>query len=305
MSNILNLTLKRDVYEGIINGSIDKIVIDYSKWWNRRLKDVDTGRFKEFKFVRISSGNDIKYDYTILNIEQVKKQFVITVDNADSEDHLVVEEKTEEPETTETVETTDNATIVKETTEETATEPLEEPEETVEVEIPEEETPTVADAVVDAISDVIENATAGPVVVNEDFYEIAKKEDIEETDEPADYKWQIIELLDEFYSRDNVFAVNTPVATILPNGKILGLSKRIPVTFDCEQKIQFKRVDIVKPEFLSDEDFVENVKEKLDRLSNNSYVFIKKHLTRFEHTPDGDVELVLFVNAIKKYKIRG
>lgn len=302
MSDILNLTLKRDVYEGIINGTIDKIVIDYSKWWNRRLKDVDTGRFKDFKFVRISSGNDIKYDYTILNLEQIKKQFVITVDNADSENHLVVEEKTEEPklEPTETIDDIETTEIV----EETVVEPLEEPEEIIEVELPEMETQTVAEAVVDAISDVIETPTSGPVVVNEDFYEIAKKEDIEETSK-SDYKWQIVKLLNEFYAHDNVFAVNTPVVTVLPNGRILGLSKRIPVNFDCEQKIRFKRIDIIKPDFLSDEDFVENVKHTLDRLSNNSYVFVKKHLTGFEHTSNGEIELVLFVNSIKKYKIRG
>lgn len=276
MSDILNLTLKRDVFDGIIDGTTDKIVIDYSVWWNKRLKDIDTGRFKEFKTVRISSGKDIKYDYDILNIEQIKKQFVITVDNSGSEDHLVVEE----PETTETVvELAEENVDVPETetdeieNEQTEPETLEEPAEEINVNLP-EETETYADDTVDT------------------------------TETHKNYHNDVFDYLDNvYYKQPNVYCINSPYVNILNNRRIIGCDKKFPVIMDCELRLNFQKINVFKKN--TDENLTKSIISTLKYLYSGSYVFVKKDSCRFTHSNSGEEVFEFYAVSVKKYKIQG
>ena len=80
MANVLNLALKKDVFEGLQNGTTNKILIGYSRWWRKRLMDLDSGVFKDFDVACVSSGSSDKIDYEIEQIEQLEnKDFVVTV----------------------------------------------------------------------------------------------------------------------------------------------------------------------------------------------------------------------------------
>ena len=65
MANILNLALKKEVFENLKNNVSNEILIDKSNWWRKRLMDLDTGRFKDFDTARVSCGSANKVDYAI------------------------------------------------------------------------------------------------------------------------------------------------------------------------------------------------------------------------------------------------
>ena len=69
MKSILNLALKKDVFEALQNGTTKEILIEKSNWWKKRLMDLDTGRFKQFDIACISSGSSDKVNYEIEKIE--------------------------------------------------------------------------------------------------------------------------------------------------------------------------------------------------------------------------------------------
>lgn len=279
MSDILNLTLKRDVYDGIIEGTTDKIIIDYSAWWNKRLKDIDTGRFKEFKVARISSGTDVKYDYDIVNIEQIKKCFVITLDNADSEEHLVIEEPKTENETTETAETIikpdDDSIGTTEIDETELIEPeiLEEPAEEINVNLPEETEEVVSTMV-------------------------------ETTESHDDSHNCIFDYLDDFYYKQtNVYCINSSNVSILNNGRVVGCNKKFPVLMDCELRLKFQKFNVFKKN--ADEDLTKSIISTLKYLYTGSYVFIKKDSCRFTKSESGEDMFEFYAVSVKKYKIQG
>ena len=81
MLNVLNLALKKDVFEGLQNGTTNEILIDGSRWWKKRLMDLDIGRFKDFDVACVSSGGSDKVQYPIDKIEMRNGDFIITVIN--------------------------------------------------------------------------------------------------------------------------------------------------------------------------------------------------------------------------------
>ena len=86
MGNILNLALKKEVFESLQNGRTNEIIIDGSRWWKKRLMDLDTGKFKDFSIACVSSGSSDKVEYEIENIEQRGRDFVVTVNVKHDED---------------------------------------------------------------------------------------------------------------------------------------------------------------------------------------------------------------------------
>ena len=79
MSNILNLTLKKDVFESIRSGVSNDIFIEKTPYWEKRLTTPE-GEFKSWDIVRISSGSQEKLDYPIQTIAlNIENQYMITV----------------------------------------------------------------------------------------------------------------------------------------------------------------------------------------------------------------------------------
>ena len=81
MADVLNLALKKEIFEGLKNGVSNEIPIEKTNWWKKRLMDVDTGRFKPFKQVIATCGSADKFLYDIEKIELVGDTFIITVVN--------------------------------------------------------------------------------------------------------------------------------------------------------------------------------------------------------------------------------
>ena len=92
MAEILNMALKKDVFEGLQNGTTNQIIIEKTNWWKKRLMDIDTGRFKPFEILVASCGSADKIEYAIEKIELVDENFIITVLNT-PEDTPVQPEK--------------------------------------------------------------------------------------------------------------------------------------------------------------------------------------------------------------------
>ena len=52
MSNVLNLALKKDIFDGLTNFHTNEIPIKKNDWWRKRLMDLDTGKFKNFDVIQ-------------------------------------------------------------------------------------------------------------------------------------------------------------------------------------------------------------------------------------------------------------
>ena len=94
MNDILNLTVKKEVFESICNGTSDEIYINRSKWWDKRMIE-ESGEPKDFRIVSISSGDSGKFDFPIWTIDIQKKHILVKIAR-------VKEEKVEEVENTPT-----------------------------------------------------------------------------------------------------------------------------------------------------------------------------------------------------------
>ena len=76
---ILNLALKKEIFEGLLDGSLNEIPIKKSNWWKKRLMDENTGRFKNFMVVAATSGSSDKVYFEIKYIELRENNFIIGV----------------------------------------------------------------------------------------------------------------------------------------------------------------------------------------------------------------------------------
>ena len=76
---ILNLALKKEIFEGLLDGSLNEIPIKKSNWWKKRLMDENTGRFKDFMVVAATSGSSDKVYFEIKYIELREDNFIIGV----------------------------------------------------------------------------------------------------------------------------------------------------------------------------------------------------------------------------------
>ena len=275
MSDILNLALKKDVYEGINNGTTDKIVIEWSNWWNKRLKDIDTGKFKDFVAVRISCGSAVKFDYPIVSIEQINRDFIITVDNQGSETYDADVILADAMKTTE-MDTTEIETIEKENVMESVIEQKKDEYVSPELEIVDECTDKGVDT-----KELTDDYT----------YEVNLKDSVNI-------------MLDNFCKFDNVYNINAPVISILPSGKIIGSSKRLVVDKDCETRIPFENVEVVKYKSMLNNEFLDILNFKLtEYLTGKYYIFINRKACGFTKRASGEDVLVLRMTVRKSYLI--
>ena len=98
MANVLNLALKKDVFEGIMTKTTNEIPIKKNDWWKKRLMDLDTGRFKYFDIASVSSGSSEKFEYVIDHIEDRGKNYVVVVVLPETDGYEEDENVSAEPE---------------------------------------------------------------------------------------------------------------------------------------------------------------------------------------------------------------
>lgn len=282
MANVLNLTLKKDIFERLLNRESNEIPIKKSDWWRKRLMDLDTGRFKYFDVAVVSSGSEQKYEYEIDHLEQ-RDQFYVVVVVLPAPD---VEEE-------EDLGDSDSDTGEDITPEQTNPEVLE---------------PTTVNPVVLDEGEVKTEPKVSPLTeeqkraIIEKFTNMVKKQ-LEEEQEKPDVKVRVMEVMNDFYKNDDVFVVNMPNITIRNNGQILGYhgNKRLVADRDADVRFDFKKMYMIQYYNVSDDAFVNEVKESLNKMLKGNYAFINKKYCGFSTSETGELVFKIAVVFKKKY----
>lgn len=97
-------------------------------------------------------------------------------------------------------------------------------------------------------------------------------------------------ILDNFYKNDSVFATNASQIIIMPNGKVLGLKKSLPVNNDVEIRVEFNmNKKIYFDETLDINAFEEEILKTLSELKKNNFVFVWKRHTGIFMNDNGQI----------------
>lgn len=266
MADILNLALKKAVFESLILKTSNEIVIEKTNWWKKRLMDIDTGKFKDFKIARVSCGSADKIDLPIENIKLNGENFIIKVTLPVDEQENKEQEK----------------------------------EETIEV----EQNTTIGD-VIENLKNVLDNITGVPAnyLQKETTKENKpKKEENVKQVEPKGFKEKTFELLEDFCKNKNVYTVNLKTVRIRENGQIVGeQNKYIGGVRDCEELFEFEKVDFVKLNWMTDDDFLKIITTKMKELLRGNIVFVQKARCGFSKVVSGEDMFTLKFVARKAY----
>lgn len=285
MANVLNLALKKDVFERLQSGESNEIPIKKNDWWKKRLMDLDTGRFKYFDIASCTSGSSDKADYEIDHLEQRDDSFVVIVVLPMDSDPEETPGETEEPRVIPTTVTViDNETM----------DPIElEPETVNPVTINEDGSVTQEHK---PLSEELKNAIIEKL-------KAGIREKIQMEQEAPDVRVRVMEILNDFCNNKDVFVVNMPNVTIRNNGQIIGYrgSKRLVADRDSDVRFDFKKMFITQYGGVSDDAFVNEIKASFNELLQSSYVFINKKYCGFDTSDYGELIFKIAVATKKKY----
>ena len=252
MANIFKTTLKKDVIANIVNNNTNEIRFPITKFWATRLTDeynLDNNEFvfKAFDSLELSSPSN-KETGTMTYVFDFERTYV------DDEEFVVVF-KTNDDDVKDYCPTEDGHTVELDiNTAKVVTELYETP--TIEVREIEED--------IIAESDVDESE----YITNDDVFELIKQWFGDER------------VLENFYEDENVFATNARQVIVLPNGRILGSKKTLPVNNDVEVRIEFDMSEKIYFDSIPDFDvFEEEVFRMLSKIRKNNFVFIWKRYT--------------------------
>ena len=279
---ILNLALKKEIFEGLLNGSLNEIPIKKSNWWKKRLMDENTGRFKNFMVVAATSGSSDKVYFEIKYIELRENNFIIGVklinmDEGDSDSDIdtnldngeVVAPNIINPEVIEPVKI--NPVII--------------------------ETDEGGNTIAKQIVNVKENV--GISQISQDI--IVTKEGNVKIDKYSALKQTVLSLFDVFCNLEGNFVVNMPYITIRNNGQLVGTKYRFHIESDADIRVDYTKQEFVKHEDISDELFVNTIASYMKKLMISNYVFINKNASGFKYGPNGELIFVLYATGRRKY----
>ena len=270
MANIFKTTLKKDVIADIANNNTREIRFPITKFWATRLADEYNLDKKEFTFktfdsLELSSPSNKDTESATYTFEFVRtfvdgEEFVVEF-KEESEGFTIMDEEGEcdccPTEKDVTVELDINETKV-------VTELYETP--TVEVK------EIVEDIIADSDVDETEYIT------NEDVFELIKQWFEDER------------FLENFYESESVFATNARQVIVLPQGRILGSKRTLPVNNDVEVRIEFDMSKKIYFDSIPDFDvFEEEIIRTLNEIKKNNFVFIWKRYTGIFMDNDGRV----------------
>ena len=288
MANVLNLALKKDVFEGIMAKTTNEIPIKKNDWWKKRLMDLDTGRFKYFDIAIVSSGSSEKFEYVIDHIEDRGKNYVVVVVLPETDGYEEDENVSAEPE----VEDSDFYEEIK--------------DEIIEPEVI--EPVTVNPIVVDTVGNVTTASSKGLYLSPEARKEIINRftakfnEEMKKADE-YDVKEETIKMIDTFCNNEDVFVVNMPFVTIRNTGQIIGYhgNRRLIADRDSDVRIDYQKYELTKYGYMSDLEFTTIVEKFLSNLLSGNYVFINRKYCGFDTAVTGELVLKIAVASRKKY----
>ena len=279
---ILNLALKKEIFEGLLDGSLNEIPIKKSNWWKKRLMDENTGRFKNFMVVAATSGSSDKVYFEIKYIELRENNFIIGVklinmDEGDSDSDIdtnldngeVIAPNVINPEVIEPVKI--NPVTI--------------------------ETDESGNTIAKMIVNVKENVPISHI--SQDI--IVTKEGNVKIDKYSELKQTILALFDVFCNLEGNFVVNMPYITIRNNGQLVGTKYRFHIESDADTRIDYTKQEFVKHEDISDELFTNTIASYMKKLMISNYVFINKNASGFKYGPNGELIFVLYATGRRKY----
>ena len=276
---ILNLALKKEIFEGLLDGSLNEIPIKKSNWWKKRLMDENTGRFKDFMVVAATSGSSDKVYFEIKYIELRENNFIIGVklinmDEGDSDSDIDTN--------------LDNGEII--------TPNIINPEVIEPVKI-NPVTIETGNTNTKIIVNVKENV--GISQISQDI--TATKEGNVKIDEYSTLKQTVLSLFDVFCNLEGNFVVNMPYITIRNNGQLVGTKYRFHIESDADTRVDYTKQEFVKHEDISDELFVNTIASYMKKLMISNYVFINKNASGFKYGPNGELIFVLYATGRRRY----
>ena len=279
---ILNLALKKEIFEGLLDGSLNEIPIKKSNWWKKRLMDENTGRFKNFMVVAATSGSSDKVYFEIKYIELRENNFfigvkLINMDEGDSDSDIDTN--------------LDNGEVI---TPEVINPEIIEPAKINPVII---ETDENGDDITKMIVNVKENV--GISQISQDI--TVTKEGNVKIDEYSALKQTVLSLFDVFCNLEGNFVVNMPYITIRNNGQLVGTKYRFHIESDADTRIDYTKQEFVKHEDISDELFTNTIASYMKKLMISNYVFINKNASGFKYGPNGELIFVLYATGRRRY----
>lgn len=260
MANIFKTTLKKDVIADIANGKKREVRFPITKFWASRFSieynlDSKEFMFKTFDSLELSSPSNKETDAMTYTYEFVRtfvdgEEFVIEFKEIE-DDSVVSDENNEQC----CVECENNTELIKE----------------------QYDLSIVED---DGCSDLYFDDL-------EEFEKYNSNDDMLNTIE----QWFGSErILDNLYDSDSVFATNARQVIILPNGKVLGFNKQLPLNNDVEIRVEFDmNKKVYFDSYLSFETFVDEIFKTLDEIQKNNFVFIWKRHTGVFVEEDGKI----------------
>lgn len=279
---ILNLALKKEIFEGLLDGSLNEIPIKKSNWWKKRLMDENTGRFKNFMVVAATSGSSDKVYFEIKYIELRENNFIIGVklinmDEGDSDSDIDTN--------------LDNGEVVAPN--------IINPEviEPVKINPVTIETDESGNTITKMIVNVKENV--GISQISQDI--TVTKEGNVKIDEYSALKQTVLSLFDVFCNLEGNFVVNMPYITIRNNGQLVGTKYRFHIESDADIRVDYTKQEFVKHEDISDELFVNTIASYMKKLMISNYVFINKNASGFKYGPNGELIFVLYATGRRRY----
>ena len=279
---ILNLALKKEIFEGLLDGSLNEIPIKKSNWWKKRLMDENTGRFKNFMVVAATSGSSDKVYFEIKYIEMRENNFfigvkLINMDEGDSDSDID--------------NNLDNGEVIKPN--------VINPEiiEPVKINPITIETDESGNTIAKQIVNVKENV--GISQISQDI--IVTKEGNVKIDKYSALKQTVLSLFDVFCNLEGNFVVNMPYITIRNNGQLVGTKYRFHIESDADIRVDYNKQEFVKHEDISDELFVNTIASYMKKLMISNYVFINKNASGFKYGPNGELIFVLYATGRRRY----
>ena len=282
---ILNLALKKEIFEGLLDGSLNEIPIKKSNWWKKRLMDENTGRFKDFMVVAATSGSSDKVYFEIKYIELREDNFIIGVklinmDEGDSDGDIDTN--------------LDNGEVI---APDVINPEIIEPVKINPITIETDETDENGDDITKLIVNVKENV--GISQISQDI--TVTKEGNVKIDEYSTLKQTILALFDVFCNLEGNFVVNMPYITIRNNGQLVGTKYRFHIEKDADIRVDYTKQEFIKYEDVSDELFVNTIASYMKKLMISNYVFINKNASGFKYGPNGELIFVLYATGRRKY----
>lgn len=255
MANIFKTTLKKDIIADIANNSKREVRFPITKFWATRFADeynLDerTFVFKTFDSLEFSSpsnkdnGGEV-YIFDLDSIFVDGEEFVVLF-----KDHIEIEDCVNED--IKTVEFENN----------------------------------VVEDVIENVTDLIAISNVEDDIDSSDVYfEDINEDEIQYIDNDVVFdaikQWFDDEnILDNLYESESVIATNARQIIILPNGKVLGSKKVLPVNNDVEVRVEFDMDKRVYFDATFDiEEFKDDIFTILNEIRKNNFVFVWKRYT--------------------------